>query len=379
MTARPRAPPRSRGAPTARAAPAARPSTSTPTRSAPTACSSPASWSRRRRRPGSGRSRSPTTTSSPATASWSRRRRATRRRRSSSSRASRSTRSPRASPAAREGELHILGFGDGSRTTTAFEAALAGQRDRAGGPASSGWSTRLRELGLPIDDQIAPCDLTRRRRARPADDRAGADRRRLCDERRGRVRAADRLRAARRTCRARGWGRARRSTAIRAAGGVPVLAHFSEAPGADPPLLRELRRWGLARPRGLLPRASTRRRSTAVGAVARELGLLATGGTDYHGDTGTYAEAHAALWVPRRGRGRLAGAIAAVAGAAGDHAGPMTRPRRSRALPVLDVAPPARASRPRRPPARSTTALAEYLPETPRAAARSTSGRSAAR
>ena len=36
----------------------------------------------------------------------------------------------------------------------------------------------------------------------------------------------------------------------------------------------------------------------AVGAVAAALGLVATGGSDYHGDTGTYAEAHAELWVP---------------------------------------------------------------------------------
>ena len=36
----------------------------------------------------------------------------------------------------------------------------------------------------------------------------------------------------------------------------------------------------------------------AVGAVASELGLIATGGSDYHGDVGTYAEAHASLWVP---------------------------------------------------------------------------------
>ena len=26
--------------------------------------------------------------------------------------------------------------------------------------------------------------------------------------------------------------------------------------------------------------------------------LVATGGSDYHGDTASYAEAHAALWVP---------------------------------------------------------------------------------
>ena len=37
---------------------------------------------------------------------------------------------------------------------------------------------------------------------------------------------------------------------------------------------------------------------SAVGEVAASLGLLATGGTDYHGDLGSYAEAHAALWVP---------------------------------------------------------------------------------
>jgi hypothetical protein len=33
-------------------------------------------------------------------------------------------------------------------------------------------------------------------------------------------------------------------------------------------------------------------------AIATNLGLVATGGTDYHGDRETYAEAHAQLWVP---------------------------------------------------------------------------------
>ena len=32
--------------------------------------------------------------------------------------------------------------------------------------------------------------------------------------------------------------------------------------------------------------------------VADELRLVATGGTDYHGDRETYAEAHSELWVP---------------------------------------------------------------------------------
>src|SRR5204863_5250760 len=84
--------------------------------------------------------------------------------------------------------------------------------------------------------------------------------------------------------------------AIRAAGGVPVLAHFSEAPD-QVPLLRELVGMGLA---GLEVFYISFAPETvaAVGAVAADLRLLATGGSDYHGDTSTYAEAHAALHVP---------------------------------------------------------------------------------
>jgi predicted metal-dependent phosphoesterase TrpH len=84
--------------------------------------------------------------------------------------------------------------------------------------------------------------------------------------------------------------------AIRDAGGVPVLAHFSEAP-SQMPLLRELAEIGLA---GLEVHYISFDRATVelVGSVARQLGLIATGGTDYHGDTSTYAEAHAVLHVP---------------------------------------------------------------------------------
>jgi hypothetical protein len=51
----------------------------------------------------------------------------------------------------------------------------------------------------------------------------------------------------------------------------------------------------------------------AVGAVAAARGLLATGGTDYHGDLGPYAESHAMLWVPPAAGDAL---LAAVAGRA---------------------------------------------------------------
>jgi predicted metal-dependent phosphoesterase TrpH len=84
--------------------------------------------------------------------------------------------------------------------------------------------------------------------------------------------------------------------AIRGAGGVPVLAHFSEAPD-QVPLVRELQELGLA---GLEVFYISFRPEVveAVAAVAADLGLLATGGSDYHGDTATYAEVHAALHVP---------------------------------------------------------------------------------
>ena len=84
--------------------------------------------------------------------------------------------------------------------------------------------------------------------------------------------------------------------AIAAAGGIPVLAHFREAP-ARLEVLRELVAAGLG---GLevYYRSFDAPTVEAVGAVAGSLGLIATGGTDYHGDLGSYADAHAGLWVP---------------------------------------------------------------------------------
>jgi predicted metal-dependent phosphoesterase TrpH len=84
--------------------------------------------------------------------------------------------------------------------------------------------------------------------------------------------------------------------AIAAAGGIPVLAHFREAP-TRLGVLRELVAAGL---RGLevYYRSFDAPTVEAVGAVAHSLGLIATGGSDYHGDLGSYADAHAGLWVP---------------------------------------------------------------------------------
>lgn len=192
-----------------------------------------------------------------------------------------------------EGELHILGFGmdpdDGP-----FEAALDAQRgERRTRFAST--VDLLREIGLPIDAHVS--DLV-------ADDGDALGRPTIA---RALVAAGfaesvedafDRIIGHGKPgyVRRDGMGPEAAIAAIRAAGGVAVLAHFREAP-TRPDILDELIELGLA---GLEVhyRSFDAETTAAVGAVATELGLLATGGSDYHGDLGPYAEAHAAMWVP---------------------------------------------------------------------------------
>jgi 3',5'-nucleoside bisphosphate phosphatase len=207
-----------------------------------------------------------------------------------------------------EGELHILGFGM-DEADDRFEAALAKQR-AARRVRFERTIARLRDVGMPIDEYLAHIDLTR-------------------DDALGRPTIGRALIAAGYAAsvedafnRLIGWngpgyvaregmGPREAIEAIRAAGGVPVLAHFSEAPD-QVPLLRELIEIGLA---GLevFYISFSPETVAAVGALAEELGLLATGGSDYHGDTSTYAEAHAALHVPDSVGERLREAMAAAA------------------------------------------------------------------
>ncbi len=192
-----------------------------------------------------------------------------------------------------EGELHVLGLG--VRTDDeAFEAVLAGQR---AGRRERFERTleRLRQVGLPIDAGAAGL-------------RTGPD------DALGRPTIARLLVAAGHATSVQdaftrlighgcpgyvprsGIGPAEAIVAIRAAGGLPVLAHFREAP-ERPDVLRELIEVGLG---GLEVYYRTWDAPTveAVGEVAAAFGLVATGGSDYHGDTGSYAEAHASLRVP---------------------------------------------------------------------------------
>jgi len=192
-----------------------------------------------------------------------------------------------------EWELHILGFGM-DPSDEAFEGVLATQRsarrvrfDRTVG--------LLREIGLPIDAQVDALDVG-------------------VDDAIGRPTIARALIAAGFASsvedafsrlighgspgyvRREGLGPEAAIAAIAAAGGIPVLAHFREAP-ARVEVVRELVDAGL---RGLevYYRSFDTATVDAVGAVARGLGLIATGGSDYHGDLGPYADAHAAMWVP---------------------------------------------------------------------------------
>lgn len=192
-----------------------------------------------------------------------------------------------------EGEIHILGFGV-DPDDDAFEAVLEAQRsqrrirfDRT--------VVRLRELGLPIDEEVATI-------ARDANDALGRPtvaRALIAAGHATSVEDAFR-RLLGHGCPAYvprlGLGPVEAIAAIRESGGLAALAHFREAPERLD-VVNELVEAGLE---GLEVHYRSFDRQATEGAreVAERLGLIATGGTDYHGDTGTYSESHAQTWVP---------------------------------------------------------------------------------
>jgi 3',5'-nucleoside bisphosphate phosphatase len=192
-----------------------------------------------------------------------------------------------------EWELHILGFGM-DPDDAAFEAVLVSQRE-ARRVRFDRTVARLREIGLPIDDQVAALQIgTEDALGRPTIARAlmAAGFASSVEDAFSRIIGHGSPGYVRRE----GLGPESAIAAIAAAGGIPVLAHFREAP-ARLNVLRELVAAGL---RGLevYYRSFDAPTVQSVGAVARSLGLIATGGSDYHGDLGSYADAHAGLWVP---------------------------------------------------------------------------------
>lgn len=192
-----------------------------------------------------------------------------------------------------EGELHILGFGM-DPADEAFEATLAGQRGRRR-ERFERTVALLRELGLSIDEHLAGVtDSSDDALGRPTVARAliAAEHATSVQDAFGRLLGWGKPAYVPRT----GLGPVEAIDAIRAAGGLPVLAHFGEARSRID-VVRELAEDGLG---GLevYYRSFDIATVAAVGEVAATLGLIPTGGSDYHGDTSTYAETHAGLWVP---------------------------------------------------------------------------------
>lgn len=192
-----------------------------------------------------------------------------------------------------EGELHILGIGV-DPWDESFEAAIASQRD-ARRRRFTQTVERLRRLGMPVDEHLPP-------RVMETDDALG--RPTLARALVASGRAADVDDAFQRIL---GHGQpgyvprtgldpAEAIRAIRAAGGIASLAHFRDAPERLP-LLRELAAEGLDGLETHHRSFDAETRST-MSTVALLLRLIRTGGTDYHGDHGPYADSHAALDMP---------------------------------------------------------------------------------
>ncbi len=200
------------------------------------------------------------------------------------------------------GELHVLGFGV-DPDDTRLEAALARQR---GGRRIRIELTleALRGLGMPVDDQFASLTLDP-------------------DASRGRPHVAEALVLAGHAsdvsdafARWLAWGRPAfvprqgmgprdAIEAITEAGGIPVLAHPSEAPD-HPEDVGRLRDWGLG---GLEVHYRTFDWVTVqrLRALAQRLGLVVTGGSDFHGQDHDYRSVQRLTMVPREvGAGLLA-------------------------------------------------------------------------
>ena len=192
-----------------------------------------------------------------------------------------------------EGELHVLGIGV-DPADDAFEAAIAAQRG-ARRMRFTATVARLRGIGCPVDGQLPEGVME-------SDDALG--RPTLARALVASGHAASVEDAFRRILGhglpgyvpRTGMGPVEAIRAIRAAGGLASVAHFGEAPQRVP-LLRELIAEGLD---GLETHHRTFGPETrdAMSAAARLLGLVETGGTDYHGDLGPYAGSHAGLVMP---------------------------------------------------------------------------------
>ncbi len=209
-------------------------------------------------------------------------------------------------PDLQESEVHVLGLGV-DPDDDGLEATLAAQRT-ARRIRFERMVRRLRDIARPIDDALEALTPT------DEDDALGRPRVARAMIAKGYVASVEEA-FQRYLSKGRpgyvprdGLGPIEAIRAIRAAGGLPSLAHFSEAPRRLD-VIDELRAAGLG---GLEVYYRTFDAPTvaAMESVAAARGLVATGGSDYHGDLGPYGPAHATLWVPPEVEGPLRAAMA---------------------------------------------------------------------
>ena len=192
-----------------------------------------------------------------------------------------------------EGELHILGYGFDA-DDVAFERAMDSQRNARKARLEM-IIERLRELNVPIDEQIAPALASPEAVGRPHIARAMVAAGHVTSVQEAFDVWIDRKGPA--YVPRQGMKSRAAIDAIMAAGGIAVLAHYPAAP-EQPTLIKLIMDWGV---RGLevFYRRFQPQTIAAMEVLANSLDLLVTGGSDYHGDTQSYAEAMATTYVPR--------------------------------------------------------------------------------
>ncbi|HXR27139.1 MAG TPA: hypothetical protein VN771_04695 [Candidatus Baltobacteraceae bacterium] len=206
------------------------------------------------------------------------------------------------------GERHFLGYGIDPADpglTAALERQRRFRRERIETTVA-----RLRAIGLPVDDQLRQTlgpDVSAAGRPHVARALVAAGHATSVQHAFARLLSRGRPAYVPR----QGLGNREAIEAIVAAGGLAVLAHSADVVEA-PQMLDRLQGWGLG---GLevyyagYNRVFTPRRIGQLASLAAGRGLVASGGSDYHGDTMTLQEAEARTWVPRAAAERLLDAI----------------------------------------------------------------------
>lgn len=208
-----------------------------------------------------------------------------------------------------EGELHMLGYGmrvDDPAFLEQMEAQKGARMTRLRMIVEA-----LRRLGVPIDEQIEPVLASDEAVGRPHIARAMVAAGHVKSVQEAFDKWIDRNGPA--YVPRLGMKSRAAIDAIKAAGGIPVLAHYPAAP-EQPELVKLLLDWGIE---GLEVYYRRFRGDTIerMEKLARRHGLLATGGSDYHGDTMSYAEAQATTFVPRAAADELLARLATAASA----------------------------------------------------------------